>query len=92
MAGRAAPSPPPRPHSHAKRRAPSRGAPFFCAPLSSRPPRGRRAAALARKILGGNGILTDNRVARLFTDAEATYTYEGANEINLLIALSTPNL
>ena len=24
--------------------------------------------------------------ARLFTDAEATYTYEGTNEINLLVA------
>ena len=28
----------------------------------------------------------DNHVARLFTDVEATYTYEGTNEINLLIA------
>lgn len=46
----------------------------------------RRAAALAREILGGNGILLDNHAARLFTDAEATYTYEGTNEINLLIA------
>jgi len=46
----------------------------------------RRAAALAREILGGNGILIDNHVARLFTDVEATYTYEGTNEINLLIA------
>lgn len=45
----------------------------------------RRAAALAREILGGNGILIDNHVARLFTDVEATYTYEGTNEINLLI-------
>lgn len=46
----------------------------------------RRAAALAREILGGNGILIDNHAARLFTDVEATYTYEGTNEINLLIA------
>ena len=46
----------------------------------------RRAAALAREIMGGNGILIDNHVARLFTDVEATYTYEGTNEINLLIA------
>ncbi len=46
----------------------------------------RRAAALAREILGANGILLDNHVARLFTDVEATYTYEGTNEINLLIA------
>ncbi len=46
----------------------------------------RRAAALAREILGARGLLLDNHVARLFTDAEATYTYEGTNEINLLIA------
>ncbi len=46
----------------------------------------RRATALAREILGANGILIDNHVARLFTDVEATYTYEGTNEINLLIA------
>lgn len=46
----------------------------------------RRAASLAREILGGNGILIENHVARLFGDAEATYTYEGTNEINLLIA------
>lgn len=48
--------------------------------------RARRAAALAREILGGNGILLDHHAARLFTDVEATYTYEGTNEINLLIA------
>lgn len=46
----------------------------------------RRAAALAREILGANGILLDHHAARLFTDVEATYTYEGTNEINLLIA------
>ncbi len=46
----------------------------------------RRAAALAREILGTNGILLDHHAARLFTDVEATYTYEGTNEINLLIA------
>ena len=45
----------------------------------------RRVAALGREILGGNGILLDNHVALLFTDAEATYTYEGTNEIQTLI-------
>lgn len=45
----------------------------------------RRVAALAREILGGNGILLENHVARLMLDAEAIYTYEGSNEINLLI-------
>lgn len=46
----------------------------------------RQAAALAREVLGANGILLDHHAARLFTDVEATYTYEGTNEINLLIA------
>ncbi|NDJ36074.1 MAG: acyl-CoA dehydrogenase [Chloroflexi bacterium] len=45
----------------------------------------RRVAALARETLGGNGIVLDYHVARLFTDAEATYTYEGTNEIQTLI-------
>lgn len=45
----------------------------------------RQVAQQAREILGGNGILIENHVARLFTDAEAIYTYEGTNEINLLI-------
>ncbi len=45
----------------------------------------RQVAQQAREILGGNGILIENHVARLCTDAEAIYTYEGTNEINLLI-------
>lgn len=46
----------------------------------------RQIAGQAREILGGDGVLLENHVARLFTDIEATYTYEGSNEINLLIA------
>ena len=45
----------------------------------------RQVALLAREILGGNGILLENHVARLLLDAEVIYTYEGTNEINLLI-------
>lgn len=45
----------------------------------------RRVTQLARETLGGNGILIDNHIARLWTDAEVIYTYEGTNEINLLI-------
>lgn len=45
----------------------------------------RRVSQLAREILGGNGILIENHVARLMLDAETIYTYEGTNEINLLI-------
>lgn len=48
--------------------------------------RARRVAQLARELLGGNGALIDYHVARLFTDAEAVYTYEGTADINLLIA------
>jgi glutaryl-CoA dehydrogenase len=46
----------------------------------------RRVAQLGRELLGGNGLLIENHLARLFLDAEAIYTYEGTNEINLLIA------
>jgi glutaryl-CoA dehydrogenase len=45
----------------------------------------RRVAALARETLGGNGVLIEHHVARLMTDIEAVYTYEGTNEINMLI-------
>ncbi len=45
----------------------------------------RRVTALARELLGGNGILLENHIARLMLDAETIYTYEGSNEINLLI-------
>ena len=45
----------------------------------------RRVAQLARETLGGNGILIENHIARHLTDAEAIYTYEGTNEINMLI-------
>lgn len=48
--------------------------------------RARRVAQLGREVLGGNGILLDYHVARLFTDAEAIYSYEGTADINLLIA------
>jgi glutaryl-CoA dehydrogenase len=45
----------------------------------------RRVAALARETVGGNGVLIEHHVARLMTDIEAVYTYEGTNEINMLI-------
>jgi glutaryl-CoA dehydrogenase len=46
----------------------------------------RQVALLARETLGGNGILVDHHIARWLTDAEVIYTYEGTNEINMLIA------
>lgn len=46
----------------------------------------RETVALGRSILGGNGIVSDYRMAKIFADAEAIYTYEGSHEINTLIA------
>lgn len=45
----------------------------------------RETVALAREIVGGNGITLDTDVARFFADAEAIYTYEGTHEVNALI-------
>jgi len=45
----------------------------------------RYVTRLARECLGGNGILIDHHIARLMLDTEAVYTYEGTNEVNLLI-------
>ncbi len=45
----------------------------------------RETVALGRSLLGGNGIVTDYRMAKICADAEAIYTYEGSYEINTLI-------
>ncbi|HKS00136.1 MAG TPA: acyl-CoA dehydrogenase family protein, partial [Arthrobacter sp.] len=45
----------------------------------------RETVAMGRSILGGNGIVTDFRMAKIFADAEAIYTYEGSYEVNTLI-------
>jgi glutaryl-CoA dehydrogenase len=45
----------------------------------------REIAAIARDLLGGNGILLENRVARHFTDIEALHTYEGTESVQALI-------
>ncbi|ALO65279.1 acyl-CoA dehydrogenase [Arthrobacter alpinus] len=46
----------------------------------------RETVSLGRSILGGNGIVSDYGMAKVFADAEAIYTYEGSHEINTLIA------
>ncbi|WP_423184153.1 acyl-CoA dehydrogenase family protein [Arthrobacter sp. NyZ413] len=46
----------------------------------------RESVALGRSILGGNGIVTDFGMAKIFADAEAIYSYEGTHEINTLVA------
>jgi glutaryl-CoA dehydrogenase len=45
----------------------------------------RYVTQLARETLGGNGLLIENHIARLMMDAEVIYTYEGTNEVNLLL-------
>jgi len=45
----------------------------------------RESAALGRALLGGNGVVADHEMARLFGDVEILYTYEGTYEINALI-------
>lgn len=45
----------------------------------------RSMAANARDLLGGNGILVENRVARHFADIEALHTYEGTETVQALI-------
>jgi glutaryl-CoA dehydrogenase len=45
----------------------------------------RQPVGLARELLGGNGLLLEERVGRFVADAEATYSYEGTREVNTLI-------
>lgn len=45
----------------------------------------RRICALAREVLGGNGILLDYRVMEHMADIEGVYTYEGTNDVNTLV-------
>ena len=45
----------------------------------------RETVGWARDLLGGNGILLENRLGRFVADAEAIYSYEGTREMNTLI-------
>ena len=45
----------------------------------------RASAAIGRDLLGGNGITTDFELAKVVSDIEAIYTYEGTYQINSLI-------
>jgi glutaryl-CoA dehydrogenase len=45
----------------------------------------REVIAMARELLGGNGILLENHVMRHMADIEAIYTYEGTADIQTLI-------
>lgn len=45
----------------------------------------RESAALGRALLGGNGIVTDHEMAKIFNEVEIISTCEGTYEINALI-------
>jgi glutaryl-CoA dehydrogenase len=45
----------------------------------------RQVVADARDIMGGNGILLENHVARHHADIEAVFTFEGTDSIQSLI-------
>ncbi|MFL4473069.1 acyl-CoA dehydrogenase family protein [Paeniglutamicibacter sp. MACA_103] len=47
--------------------------------------KGRWIVSQARDILGGNGLLLENHVARHLTDMEVVHTYEGTDSIQSLI-------
>jgi glutaryl-CoA dehydrogenase len=45
----------------------------------------RECAQMARTILGGNGIVGEYPIMRHMCNLESVYTYEGTNEIHLLV-------
>ncbi len=45
----------------------------------------RETVAMAREVVGGNGIVLDYGVAKFFADAEALYSFEGTRQINTLV-------
>jgi alkylation response protein AidB-like acyl-CoA dehydrogenase len=46
----------------------------------------RDTLAIARELLGGNGILIDNWVMKTMLDVESLHTYEGTADINYLVS------
>ena len=45
----------------------------------------RSITSMSRELMGANGILISNKVARFLGDAEALYSYEGTKQINSLV-------
>lgn len=45
----------------------------------------RESAAAGRELLGGNGIVTEFEMSKIFNDVEILHTYEGTYDINSLI-------
>ena len=46
----------------------------------------REVISTARELMGGNGILLENRVIKHLMDIEAIHTYEGSYEVNMLVS------
>lgn len=46
----------------------------------------REVCALAREVMGGNGIVLENHAMKQMLDIEGVYSYEGTYEINALVA------
>lgn len=45
----------------------------------------RESASIGRDAMGGNGLVTDHRMAKIVNDIEVIHTYEGTYTINQLI-------
>ena len=46
----------------------------------------REVAALARNVMGADGILLENQAMKTLLDIEAVHTFEGSFEINTLVS------
>lgn len=45
----------------------------------------RETLSIGRALMGGDGLLADQGMAKIFADGEAVFTYEGTQEVNSLI-------
>ena len=45
----------------------------------------RNIVRIGRELFGGNGILSEYKIMKIFSDAEAIFTYEGTYDINNLV-------
>lgn len=45
----------------------------------------RKICQISREVMGGNGILLENRAMKALMDIEGVYTYEGTYEVNTLL-------
>ena len=46
----------------------------------------REVCAMARDLVGGDGILLEKHVIKQFMDIEAIHTFEGTYEVNMLVS------